>query len=96
MQVKIKAEVLDVLHVVLLVVTSDELEVVPGFLRQVVRIALNLDVGLRLLGALDLDEAGTALLVLRALLLDLVAQPILGGIRWHWNFVHLVHHKRVL
>lgn len=94
LQVEVQTERLNVFHVVLLVVTSYKLEIVSLFLRHRVLAALDLYVGLGLLGTLNLDEIRGALFFVRCFL-DLVSQSFIGRVSGHRHFIDLINAQRV-
>ena len=96
LNIEVQTELLNVLHVVLLVLACDQFEVIARLRWQSeLQEALNLDVGLGLLWTLHCDEAGTALLIIGAFLLDLIAKALFGGKGGHGEFVDLIHLHRL-
>ena len=83
---------MDILHVVLLVFAGDQFEIVArlGWNAEMLE-ALNFDVGLGLLWTLHCDEAWTALLIISAFLLDLIAKALFGGKGGNGEFVDLIY-----
>lgn len=74
----------------LLVVTSDEFQIVPQLLRQVERVAFDFNVWLSLLGALNFDKVGAALLVIGTFFMDLVPKSVFGCELGHRKLVSLI------
>lgn len=91
LQIKTETEVLDVLHIVLLVVARDKLKIILLLRRHVLSITFNLDVRLCLFWALQSNEIRTILIKICALLVNLVPESVLRCICRHRQSINLIN-----